>query len=467
MTGELWPDAEYTRSNQFSIHPLAKIFPDMQVEEYEALKESISQHGQREPIVLFEGQVIDGQHRLKACIDLNIEPAVTELEAVNDPVAFVVDANLIRRHLETGQRAMIAEQLASWLPAGQQQSTPQRSREGNGLSAKQASDLMKVSTRSLARAREVKRNAPDAVVDAVRTGAVKLRDAANIADKPAEWQKKALESVKAGDHKRLTSAVSEMEREQAVQAAVEAAKNAEQANPKWLYVDDTEKAPIEAMMRGLEGNANVIGSADAIALLRALPELSVDLLLTDIPYARVNKPSGGLRIIDKQNANTETFGLEEFAAEVFRVTKGNAVIFCGKEQFSSLYQYFDDQGCTTRMIVWEKTNPSPMNASVMFLSGVECAVYFRKENAPFNDSYQNTVFRFPSGSSLRHPTEKPLTMFRRFIELLSNPDDLVCDPCMGSGTTAVASLQVGRRFLCSDLDPESTKVANLRLTQNN
>ena len=308
---------------------------------------------------------------------------------------------------------------------------------------------------------------------AEREAEFRAREAANRAEREkieaerrALMVSDALKQVDDGRERTLRSAVNTLERQQATQNVFEQL-NTDEPRLDWTYVDDTQASAAEAMRNELENGKNVIGSADAIELLRAMPDNSIDLLLSDIPYARVNKPSGGLRIIDKEDANEATFDLEEFAAEVFRVTRNNAVIFCGKEQFSPLYQHFDDRGLTTRMIVWEKTNPMPMNGSVMFLSGVECAVHFRKDRAPFNAQHQNTVFRFPSGSSLRHKTEKPLDMFKRFVELLSNPQDLVCDPCMGSGTAAVAAQQLGRRYLCSDIDPENAKLALLRLTENN
>lgn len=178
-----------------------------------------------------------------------------------------------------------------------------------------------------------------------------------------------------------------------------------------------------------------IKQCDAIELMESIPNNHVDLLLTDIPYTHVNKPSSGLRVIDKKEANTKTFALQIFAEESFRVTKGNAIIFCGKEQFSPLFEYYNNEGATTRMIIWQKTNPSPMNGQYVFLSGVECAVHFRKKGATFNGNCLNTVFKFPKGSSKRHPTEKPLALFKKFIKLLTNPHDLVLDPCMGSGTT--------------------------------
>ena len=146
--------------------------------------------------------------------------------------------------------------------------------------------------------------------------------------------------------------------------------------------------------------------------MQTLPDNYVDLLLTDIPYARVNKPSNGLRIIDKKEANTETFDLRSFASEAFRVTKGNAVIFCGKEQFSSLYKDFDDWGATTRMIVWEKTNPMPMNGRLcLFIWCRMCRPFSQKRAQHSTENCVNTVFRFPNGSSKRHPTEKPLALF--------------------------------------------------------
>lgn len=219
----------------------------------------------------------------------------------------------------------------------------------------------------------------------------------------------------------------------------------------------------EKMNRVDLGTAGDIKQCDAIELVQNLPDSYVDLLLTDIPYARVNKPSNGLRVIDKKQANNETFDLQSFAREAFRVTKGSAVIFCGKEQFSTLYEYFDDCGATTRMIVWEKTNPMPMNGRYVFLSGVECAVHFRKKGATFNGTNINTVFRFPNGSSKRHPTEKPLALFTRFIELLTDPGALVLDPCMGSGTTAIACERTGRRYICGDINANYAVMAIQRL----
>ena len=227
-----------------------------------------------------------------------------------------------------------------------------------------------------------------------------------------------------------------------------------------LYQEDLDNMDMSSL--GINGE---IKQMDAIDTMKSLSDNHIDLLLTDIPYGRVNKSSGGLRVLDKKDANDETFDLEVFAIEAFRVTKGNAVIFCGKEQFSILYDYFDSQGAATRMIVWEKTNPAPMNGKHVFLSGVECAVYFKKGGSVFNGNCINTVFRYPSGRSKRHPTEKPLNMFIEFIKILTNPKDLVLDPCMGSVTTVVACEQTRRGYICSDINPEYVSLVIKRLRE--
>ena len=106
-----------------------------------------------------------------------------------------------------------------------------------------------------------------------------------------------------------------------------------------------------------------------------------------------------------------------------------------------------------------------MNGRYVFLSGVECAVHFRKKQATFNGNCINTVFRFPNGSSKRHLTEKPLALFTKFIDLLTDPGDLVLDPCMGSGTTAIACEQTGRRYICGDINPNHAVIAIQRLRE--
>lgn len=75
--------------------------------------------------------------------------------------------------------------------------------------------------------------------------------------------------------------------------------------------------------------------------------------------------------------------------------------------------------------------------------------------------YQHAIQR----KHTAHPTEKPLELIKRFVAVSSNPGDLVLDPFMGSGTTAVASKALGRRFVGFELSREYVRMAEQRLRE--
>lgn len=97
-------------------HEVANIFPMMGDEEYSALVDDIRANGQLEPIWRYQGKIIDGRNRYKACFDLGIEPIFREWRYDGSLIEFVVSLNLKRRHLSSSQKAMVAlgieEQLA-------------------------------------------------------------------------------------------------------------------------------------------------------------------------------------------------------------------------------------------------------------------------------------------------------------------------------------------------------------------
>lgn len=106
---------------------------------------------------------------------------------------------------------------------------------------------------------------------------------------------------------------------------------------------------------------NKIYNVDCFEGMKSLADNSIDMTLTDIPYGEVNRKSNGLRNLNKEDADTETFNIKDFLCEVYRVTKNSICIFCGREQFSDIYKFFANKKGTVRPIVWEKTNPNPMN----------------------------------------------------------------------------------------------------------
>ena len=209
---------------------------------------------------------------------------------------------------------------------------------------------------------------------------------------------------------------------------------------------------------------NTIENIECMEGMRKMANNSVDFTLTDIPYNAVNRTSNGLRNLDKGYADELTFPLDEFLNEIYRITKNSICIFCGKEQFSTIYSFFADRKGTVRAIIWEKTNPSPMNGQYVYESGVELAVWFKKSSGKtFNAFCKNTVFRYPNWKRTIHPTQKSVGLFEELIRDNSNEGDIVFDPCMGSGTTAVAARELGRDYFGFELNRKAYALCQSRL----
>lgn len=203
---------------------------------------------------------------------------------------------------------------------------------------------------------------------------------------------------------------------------------------------------------------------DCLEEMKLQNDNCVDFTLTDIPYDVVNRGSNGLRNLDKDKADILTFDLHNFLDEVYRITQNSICIFCSKEQFSTIYQYFASKKGTVRPVVWQKSNPSPMNGQFIYLSGVEFAVWFKKSGAKvFNAHCKNTVFKYPNGSSKLHPTEKNHSLLQELILDNTNENDTVFDPCMGSGSHLLVALQNNRNAIGIELDENYFNIAKERI----
>ena len=206
---------------------------------------------------------------------------------------------------------------------------------------------------------------------------------------------------------------------------------------------------------------------DCMELMNNIPNESIDLVLTDIPYNVVNREDNGLRKLDKENADILTFDLINFLEQLYDKAKSTIIIFCGKEQVSIIHSFFNDKQKkgkgTVRQLIWEKSNPSPMNGQHIYLSGVENAIWFKKRGGTFNAHCKNTVFKYPIGRSKLHPTEKNHLLLQELILDNSNENDLILDPCMGSGSTGVVALQNNRNFLGIELNQNYFEIAKNRL----
>lgn len=229
----------------------------------------------------------------------------------------------------------------------------------------------------------------------------------------------------------------------------------------------------------MEEYLNKIIHADCIDILRKLPDKSIDLILTDPPYLIKNTQAGGNSKFSKsiQNMNNEISEANlvdgvslDFCKEILRLQdKVNAYIWCNKAQIIDYLNFFvTDNDCSFDILCWQKDNAMP-TFNNKYLTDKEYCLYFRKGGYCQPECYEDarTIFHEPINIKDKglweHPTIKPLKIFKTLIKNSSKENDIVLDCFSGSGTTAIACHELGRRFICIEKNKDYYEASKERL----
>ena len=160
-------------------HPMANIFPMLGVEELGELADDIMLNGLHQPIVLYQGQILDGRNRYQACELAGIEPDCTEYEG-DDPLGYVLSLNLHRRHLTASQRAALAAEIANMTQGdGTHKSNLKQGRSAKiseATSQAEAAEKLDVSPAYIREAKKIQRESPEHF-DQVKSGELSLQQA--------------------------------------------------------------------------------------------------------------------------------------------------------------------------------------------------------------------------------------------------------------------------------------------------
>ena len=205
---------------------------------------------------------------------------------------------------------------------------------------------------------------------------------------------------------------------------------------------------------------NKVINADCLEIMREMPDKCVDLVLTDPPYGidyqGENRPS------EKTYSNIENDSGQIDYAELIKEFEriGNTVIIFGAENF---YQSLPHKG---RWICWDKRPEQLTNevlGSPFELAWMNKVSGYYKIYRVIHGGFVNAD-RQLSGKDRLHPTQKPVRLFSHIIQDFSKESDLILDPFLGSGTTAVACKQLKRNFIGIEISPEYCKIAESRLS---
>ncbi len=250
--------------------------------------------------------------------------------------------------------------------------------------------------------------------------------------------------------------------------------------------------------------------------MQEITDASVNLIFTDPPYFQYRAQNvKGLKNHKDVVTEFEFDGfrseeeylafLEDIMKESYRVAKEGAsgYLFCADDFVSYLNRIIEAAGFKVRKVIhWHKTNPFPaISSRKMFANSMELLIHFSKgspatwNHKPVNEmhNYRNTAITKADIEALiekyhkedeigqlldlmkeairndtldnlienpicmgeertRHKTQKPLKVCIPFIEISSNPGDIILDPFMGAGSTAIAALKTGRNFMGYEID---------------
>ncbi len=235
----------------YALHPLSLIIPEASPEDFAALVASIHAVGQLEPVRLWQGRVIDGRHRLKACEQLGIEPICRDVQP--DEVdggteaallAYVLALNINRRHASTSQRALAAARVVNTGHGGDR-SKPQIC----DLTRERAATLFNVGARTIDQARQLIAEADPRVVDLVASGVLTINAAMESHQQlSALAAEQEAQGVVDPDFEALAREIDKLKRTNAklrqTNKALEAA-GADQNQQARVYADELERTRAE------------------------------------------------------------------------------------------------------------------------------------------------------------------------------------------------------------------------------
>jgi site-specific DNA-methyltransferase (adenine-specific) len=425
--------------------PYANLLPPLKTSEREALAADIKANGVLHPVVIDEdGNILDGHHRYAIC---KTAPTV-EVAGLSDEEkqAYTIRANLARRNLSPDQAREVAKKQRA-IAKDLRESDPKKWTQeavGTLLGVDQATVSRWVSS-DMHEHSATKTPTPDA--------RVKLNTAA---------KEVVVARLEAGDTQQQIAAdfgvcqktVSNIERQ--------AERKAEAA---------ARQAAVAAKAAEIEGDAVDIRHIDCLQMIESLPDGSVSLLCTDPPYA----------VTDNE---WDTFGSEQAfwdfmgswlsAMRPKMAEQHTAFVFCDADKSPRLSYLLRDLGYDLlRQVIWYRPAiAKKRSGSLTFLSSYEPFWHCGNRSLAFpaewgDERFDVQTFAAPQSNHVKdqsfHPTQKPLALIERLVQMGSDAGELVVDPFCGSGTTAVACAKNGRRCVTSDLNEEYIAIAKGRV----
>ena len=208
---------------RLTYHPACLLFPGLRKEELRELADNIKRNGLLHDIILLNGQILDGRNRYLACGIAGVEPKFVEWQGSGSPTEWVISENLIRRHLTSSQRAVIAHDLLPLLEREakeQQKLSPGRGKKvskkldtfsHNGAASHVAARIAKTNSAYVQAVKVVEKQAPE-LIEEIRSGNLNVPDAVTLAKLSKSKRQNVLRRLgAAGPEQKLKRVIREAE----------------------------------------------------------------------------------------------------------------------------------------------------------------------------------------------------------------------------------------------------------------
>jgi hypothetical protein len=404
-------------------HPACLAFPKLSEDELQELADDIQERGLLHPIVLLDGKILDGRNRFDACNLAGIEPRFVEWQGDGSPVAWVVSTNLMRRHLTSSQRAVVAYDILPLL----EKEAKQRQRLSNGRGKKVAKNLATFSRNG---------KASEVAARIARTNSAYVETVKSIKSKSPEL----VERIRSGELN-----ITEAKRIAAVSVQKASEKRAAKSprGRRWKITNDQKV-------------------------------ISCQVVITDPPYGITQEPwePRDLEAFTRDWCRRWSMCGAEFIVSFW--SQGNLIE--GRHWFDESLEGYRFQ----QLLVWHaQNNLQPKSRSFMKQTWEPIFLYRRigSRRQIINgkkvwtgelhnlDCYVASVPQssYNRHSLKQHPCQKPVSVMRWLVHALTEHGDLVVDPFCGSGSTGIATVQLGRRFHGIEKSAKYRKIAEARI----
>lgn len=211
-------------------------------------------------------------------------------------------------------------------------------------------------------------------------------------------------------------------------------------------------------------------------------KIIVDALITDPPYNISRKHQLGYSNMGRGGMNYGAwdygFNQIKWLKNISKIIKpgGTIIIFNNWKNMGDISKELEKQGFIIKdLIRWIKNNPMPRNVDRRYVNDYELAIWAVRDGSPwtFNKPKLNSYIRpefktgvAAGGKNRIHPTQKNLTLIEKIIEIHTQKNDIILDPFLGSGTTAVAALNHKRKIIGSEIDGKYYKKMLERIQNN-